>query len=167
VFLAVAPKSNAVYVAFGEAKEDVERFGTLDVPARFRNAPTKLMKELGHGSGYRYAHDEPGAFVPGERYLPDEMPDRRYYRPVPRGLEIKIGEALARMRAGPGAAAGPGATAARGTASLPPGGDVRRAEPSPPAGGETRRVEASPPARGAPGGVAAPTGGTRDDADSK
>jgi putative ATPase len=98
VFLAVAPKSNAVYVAFGEAKEDVERFGTLDVPARFRNAPTKLMKELGHGSGYRYAHDEPGAYVPGERYLPDEMPDRRYYRPVSRGLEIKIGEALARLR---------------------------------------------------------------------
>ena len=98
VFLAVAPKSNAVYVAMGEAKEDVERFGTLDVPARFRNAPTKLMKELGHGSGYRYAHDEPGAFVSGERYLPDEMPDRRYYRPVPRGLEIKIGEALARLR---------------------------------------------------------------------
>ena len=98
VFLAVAPKSNAVYVAVGEAKEDVERFGTLDVPARFRNAPTKLMKELGHGSGYRYAHDEPGAYVPGERYLPDEMPDRRYYRPVPRGLEIKIGEALARLR---------------------------------------------------------------------
>ena len=100
VFLAVAPKSNAVYVAMSEAKEDVERFGTLDVPARFRNAPTKLMKELGHGSGYRYAHDEPGAYVPGERYLPDEMPDRRYYRPVNRGLEIKIGEALARLRGG-------------------------------------------------------------------
>ncbi len=98
VFLAVAPKSNAVYTAFGEAKEDVERFGTLDVPARFRNAPTKLMKELGHGAGYRYAHDEPGAYAAGERYLPDEMPDRRYYRPVPRGLEIKIGEALERLR---------------------------------------------------------------------
>ena len=102
VFLAVAPKSNAVYVAVSEAKEDVERFGTLDVPARFRNAPTRLMKELGHGAGYRYAHDEPGAYVPGERYLPDEMPDRRYYRPVSRGLEIKIGEALARLRAEPG-----------------------------------------------------------------
>ena len=99
VFLAVAPKSNSVYVAFGEAKADVEQFGTLDVPLRFRNAPTKLMKGLGYGAGYRYAHDEPGAFVPGERYLPDEMPDRRYYRPVARGLEIKIGEALARLRA--------------------------------------------------------------------
>jgi putative ATPase len=98
VFLAVAPKSNAVYVAYGEAKADVEGFGTLDVPLRFRNAPTKMMKGLGFGEGYRYAHDEPGAFVKGERYLPDEMPDRRYYRPVARGLEIRIGEALARLR---------------------------------------------------------------------
>jgi len=99
VYLACVPKSNAVYMAMAEAKEDVERFGTLDVPARFRNAPTRLMKELGHGAGYRYAHDEPDAYAAGERYLPDEMPDRRYYRPVPRGLEIKIGEALARLRA--------------------------------------------------------------------
>jgi putative ATPase len=99
VFLAVAPKSNSVYVAYGEAQADVEQFGTLEVPLRFRNAPTKLMKELNYGEGYRYAHDEPGAFVPGERYLPDGMPERRYYRPVPRGLEIKIGEALARLRA--------------------------------------------------------------------
>jgi putative ATPase len=98
VYLAVAPKSNAVYVAYGEAKADVEQFGTLDVPLRFRNAPTKLMKGLGYGEGYQYAHDAPGAFVKGERYLPDEMPDRRYYRPVPRGLEIKIAEALARLR---------------------------------------------------------------------
>ena len=99
VYLACVPKSNAVYVAMNEAKEDVERFGTLDVPARFRNAPTRLMKELGHGAGYRYAHDEAEGYVAGERYLPDEMPDRRYYRPVSRGLEIKIGEALARLRA--------------------------------------------------------------------
>ena len=99
VYLAVAPKSNAVYVAYGEAKADVEEFGTLDVPLRFRNAPTKLMKGLGYGEGYKYAHDAPDAFVKGERYLPDELPDRRYYRPVPRGLEIKIGEALARLRA--------------------------------------------------------------------
>lgn len=99
VYLACVPKSNAVYVAMGEAKEDVERFGTLDVPLRFRNAPTSLMKGLGYGREYRYAHDEPEGFVAGERYLPDEMPDRRYYRPVPRGLEIKIGEALARIRA--------------------------------------------------------------------
>ncbi len=98
VFLAVAPKSNATYVAYGEARADVEQFGTLEVPLRFRNAPTKLMKGLGYGEGYRYAHDEPGAFVKGERYLPDEMPDRRYYRPTGRGLEIRIGEALARLR---------------------------------------------------------------------
>jgi putative ATPase len=116
VFLAVAPKSNAAYVAMNEAKEDVERFGTLDVPARFRNAPTKLMKELGHGAGYRYAHDEPGAYAAGERYLPDEMPDRRYYRPVSRGLEIKIGEALARLRSG---ASGPAPPAARAAGSAP------------------------------------------------
>ena len=99
VYLAVAPKSNAAYVAYGEARADVEQFGTLDVPLRFRNAPTKLMKELGYGKDYRYAHDQPDAFVPGERYLPDEMPDRQYYRPVTRGLEIRIGEALARWRA--------------------------------------------------------------------
>ncbi|MBV8803622.1 MAG: replication-associated recombination protein A [Sinobacteraceae bacterium] len=98
VYLACVPKSNAVYVAMGEAMEDVEKFGTLDVPLRFRNAPTRLMKGLGYGRDYRYAHDEPDAYAAGERYLPDEMPDRRYYRPVPRGLELKIGEALARMR---------------------------------------------------------------------
>ena len=99
VYLACAPKSNALYVAMGEAMADVGEFGTLDVPLRLRNAPTRLMKNLGHGRDYRYAHDEPEAFAAGERYLPDEMPDRRYYRPVPRGLEVKISEALARLRA--------------------------------------------------------------------
>ena len=98
VYLACAPKSNAVYVAMDEAMSDVEEFGTLDVPLRLRNAPTRLMKNLGYGRGYRYAHDEPEAFAAGERYLPDDLPDRRYYRPVPRGLELKIGEALARLR---------------------------------------------------------------------
>jgi putative ATPase len=98
VYLACAPKSNAVYVAMGEAMSDVEQYGTLDVPLRLRNAPTRLMKGLGYGEGYRYAHDEPDAYAAGERYLPDEMPDRRYYRPAPRGLEIKIGEALERLR---------------------------------------------------------------------
>jgi putative ATPase len=101
VYLACAPKSNAVYVAVGEAKADVEKYGTLDVPLRFRNAATSLMKNLGYGRDYRYAHDEQDAYVPGERYLPDDLPDRRYYRPVPRGLELKIGEALARLRAKP------------------------------------------------------------------
>jgi putative ATPase len=99
VYLACAPKSNAVYVAMGEAMADVEKFGTLDVPLRFRNAPTGLMKNLGFGRDYRYAHEEPDAYVAGERYLPDDLPDRRYYRPVARGLELKIGEALARLRA--------------------------------------------------------------------
>ena len=98
VYLACAPKSNAVYVALGEARADVGEFGTLEVPLRLRNAPTRLMKDLDYGKGYRYAHDEPGAYAAGERYLPDGLPDRRYYRPVPRGLEIKIGEALARLR---------------------------------------------------------------------
>jgi putative ATPase len=99
VYLACAPKSNAVYVAMGEAMDDVAQFGTLEVPLRLRNAPTRLMKNLGYGRDYRYAHDEPEAFAAGERYLPDDLPDRRYYRPVPRGLELKIGEALARLRA--------------------------------------------------------------------
>ena len=98
VYLACAPKSNAVYIAMGEAMADVEHYGTLDVPLRLRNAPTRLMKNLGYGEGYRYAHDEPEAYAAGERYLPDELADRRYYRPVPRGLELKIGEALERLR---------------------------------------------------------------------
>ena len=99
VYLACAPKSNAVYTAYNEAKADVEKYGTLEVPLRFRNAPTRLMKELGYGEGYRYAHAEPEAYATGERYLPDDMPARQYYRPVDRGLEIRIGEALARLRA--------------------------------------------------------------------
>ncbi|MGH8232564.1 MAG: replication-associated recombination protein A, partial [Steroidobacteraceae bacterium] len=98
VYLAVAAKSNAVYTALDEARADVERYGSLEVPLRFRNAPTRLMKELGHGSGYRYAHDEPEAYAAGERYLPDDMPERRYYHPAPRGLEQRIGEALERLR---------------------------------------------------------------------
>jgi putative ATPase len=101
VYLACAPKSNAVYLAMGEAMQDVEEFGTLEVPLRLRNAPTGLMKGLGYGRGYRYAHDEPDAFAAGERYLPEKLPERRYYRPVARGLEIKIAEALARLRSLP------------------------------------------------------------------
>jgi len=102
VYLACAPKSNAVYAGFGEARRDVEQFGSLEVPLRLRNAPTKLMKELDYGKGYRYAHDEPDAYARGERYLPDELPDRHYYRPVARGLEIRIAEALQRLRGGGG-----------------------------------------------------------------
>ena len=98
IYLAVAAKSNAVYTAFGAAKKDIEKYGTLEVPMQLRNAPTKLMKELGYGEGYRYAHDEPGAFAAGERYLPEGLPARRYYQPTPRGLEIRIGEALEKLR---------------------------------------------------------------------
>jgi putative ATPase len=98
VFMACAAKSNAVYVAFGAAMKDAKERGTLDVPLRLRNAPTGLMKGLGYGKGYRYAHDEPGAFAAGETYFPDEMTAARYYEPVERGLEIKIREALARLR---------------------------------------------------------------------
>jgi len=94
VFMACAAKSNAVYTAYNSAMADATGLGSLDVPARLRNAPTRLMKEIGHGKGYRYAHDEPDGYAAGERYFPDDMPDRRYYVPVPRGLEIKIGEAL-------------------------------------------------------------------------
>jgi putative ATPase len=98
VFMACAAKSNAVYTAFNAAMSDAQEHGTLEVPLRLRNAPTGLMKGLGYGKGYRYAHDEPDAFAVGETYFPDEMPPRRYYDPVPRGLEIKIAEALARRR---------------------------------------------------------------------
>jgi putative ATPase len=94
VFMACAAKSNAVYTAYNAATEDATRLGSLEVPLHLRNAPTRLMKEIGYGKGYRYAHDEPGGYAAGERYFPDEMPDRRYYVPAPRGLEIKIGEAL-------------------------------------------------------------------------
>jgi putative ATPase len=94
VFMACAAKSNAVYAAYNAATEDAGSLGSLEVPLHLRNAPTRLMKEIGYGKGYRYAHDEPDGYAAGERYFPEAMPDRRYYVPVPRGLEIKIGEAL-------------------------------------------------------------------------
>ncbi len=98
VYLACAPKSNAVYAAYGAAMDDIPRYGTLDVPLHLRNAPTRLMKDLGYGREYRYAHDEPEAFAAGEQYFPDAMDPRTYYHPVPRGLEIRIAEALERLR---------------------------------------------------------------------
>lgn len=94
IYLAAAPKSNAVYVAAKAAQKDVERYGSLDVPMHLRNAPTTLMKELGHGENYRYAHDEPDAVAIDENYFPEDMPASRYYHPAPRGLEIRIGEKL-------------------------------------------------------------------------
>lgn len=99
VYLACAAKSNAITVAAKEAAADVKKYGSLDVPLALRNAPTKLMKDLGYGKGYRYAHDEPDGFARGEEYFPEEMPPRTYYHPVPRGLEIKIGEKLEALRA--------------------------------------------------------------------
>lgn len=99
VFMACAAKSNAVYVAYKAAMADAQQRGTLDVPMHLRNAPTGLMKGLGYGKGYRYAHDEPEAYAAGEKYFPDEMEAARYYEPAPRGLEIRIGEALERFRA--------------------------------------------------------------------
>ena len=94
VFLACTAKSNAVYKAAKAAEADVKEFGSLEVPMHLRNAPTRLMKELGYGESYRYAHDEEDALAAGEKYFPDDMPERTYYHPVPRGLELKIGEKL-------------------------------------------------------------------------
>jgi putative ATPase len=98
VFLACAAKSNAVYTAYGEASRDARDSGSREVPERLRNAPTRLAKELGHGKGYRYAHNEPDRFAAGENYFPDDMAERRYYEPVKAGLEIQIGEKLAALR---------------------------------------------------------------------
>src|SRR5690606_6642513 len=94
VYLAVAAKSNAVYTAFGEAMADARGHGSAEVPAHLRNAPTSLARRLGHGKGYRYAHDEPEGYAAGENYFPDSMPKRRYYRPMDRGMEAKIGDKL-------------------------------------------------------------------------
>jgi putative ATPase len=98
VYLAVAPKSNAVYEAFNAARAFVQQDGTRPVPLHLRNAPTALMKQLDYGKGYRYAHDEPEAFAAGEHYLPDGVEPAPFYEPVPRGLEIRIGERLAELR---------------------------------------------------------------------
>jgi len=98
VYLACAAKSNAVYTAAKAAQADAKESGSLEVPMHLRNAPTKLMKELGYGENYRYAHDEEGAVAKGEKYFPDDMDERTYYHPVPRGLEIKIREKLAEIR---------------------------------------------------------------------
>ncbi len=99
VYLACAAKSNAVYVAFKQAMTAARESGSLEVPVHLRNAPTRLMKELGYGHAYRYAHDEPDAYAAGETYLPEELGDASFYQPVERGLEIRIAEKLARLRA--------------------------------------------------------------------
>lgn len=98
VYLAVAPKSNAVYMAYKAVLKDVAIAGSDEVPLHLRNAPTKLMKQLDYGEGYRYAHDEPEAYAAGEVYFPEDMPERNYYQPVNRGLEIKIIDKLNRLK---------------------------------------------------------------------
>lgn len=98
LYLAVAAKSNAGYQAYNQAVAFVKKGASLPVPVHLRNAPTKLMKELGHGHAYRYAHDEPDAYAAGESYLPEGMREPQWYQPVPRGLEIKIAEKLAQLR---------------------------------------------------------------------
>jgi putative ATPase len=98
VYLAVAPKSNAVYKAFNEVKAFVKKDGTRPVPLHLRNAPTALMKSLDYGKGYRYAHDEEDGFAAGEQYFPDGIPPTNFYRPVERGLEIRIAEKLRNLQ---------------------------------------------------------------------
>ncbi|MDQ7970572.1 MAG: replication-associated recombination protein A [Oxalicibacterium faecigallinarum] len=99
IYLAIAAKSNAGYNAYNQARAFVSKDKSRPVPEHLRNAPTKLMKELGYGKLYRYAHDEPEAYAAGETYLPDGMPDPHWYQPTPRGLEGKIGEKMAHLRA--------------------------------------------------------------------
>ncbi len=98
IYLAVAAKSNAGYNAYNTARAFVQQDSSREVPMHLRNAPSKLMKELGHGHAYRYAHDEPHAYAAGESYLPEGMAEPRWYQPVPRGLEIKIGDKLTFLR---------------------------------------------------------------------
>ncbi|MFO7528847.1 MAG: replication-associated recombination protein A [Marinobacter sp.] len=98
-YLALSPKSNAVYKAFNQCMADIRRDPDYEVPPHLRNAPTKLLKSMGHGDSYRYAHDEPEAFAAGESYLPEAIHSRRYYEPVNRGLEIKLAEKRQRLDA--------------------------------------------------------------------
>ncbi len=98
IYLAVAAKSNAGYMAYNQARAFIKKDKSREVPVHLRNAPTKLMKELGYGHEYRYAHDEPNAYAAGETYLPEGIEEPHWYQPVPRGLEIKIGEKLALLK---------------------------------------------------------------------
>jgi len=98
LYLAVAPKSNAAYTAYNHARDDASKSGSLDVPMHLRNAPTKLMQNMGFGEGYKYAHDETDAYAAGEVYLPGPLEEREYYQPVARGLEIKIRDKMKALR---------------------------------------------------------------------
>jgi putative ATPase len=99
VYLACCSKSNSVYTALKAVKQAIEQTGTLDVPMHLRNAPTKLMKEIGYGEGYRYDHDELNAHAQGQQFLPDRLKDKLFYQPTERGLEAKIAERLRGLRA--------------------------------------------------------------------
>jgi putative ATPase len=110
IYLACAPKSNAVYAAYNAARAFIADDGSRPVPLRLRNAPTRLMKGLGYGKGYRYAHDEADAYAAGERYLPDDMADVSFYVPTDRGLEARIRERLDALHARDAAARVPGPT---------------------------------------------------------
>ncbi|MBA3775550.1 MAG: recombination factor protein RarA, partial [Betaproteobacteria bacterium] len=99
LYLAAAPKSNSAYVAYNAARAFIAKDGSRPVPLRLRNAPTKLMKNLGYGHGYRYAHDEEGAYAAGEHYFPDDMRAQQFYAPTERGLEARIRERLEALKA--------------------------------------------------------------------
>jgi putative ATPase len=99
IYLASTAKSNAAYAAYNAARADVERHGTLDVPMHIRNAPTKLMKQLGYGQGYQYDHDAEGGIALDQTGFPDAIGERVYYQPVPRGMELKLKEKLDALRA--------------------------------------------------------------------
>src|SRR5208282_5925918 len=98
IYIACAPKSNAVYVAYNTARAFIAADGTRPVPLHIRNAPTKLMKDLGYGKDYRYAHHEDEAYAAGENYFPEDMPEVKWYQPTDRGLEAKIREKLEHLR---------------------------------------------------------------------
>jgi putative ATPase len=122
IYLAVAAKSNAGYMAYNAARAFVKSDRSREVPVHLRNAPTRLMKELGYGHAYRYAHDEPDAYAAGETYLPEGVPEPHWYRPVPRGVEAKIADKLAQLRRRDEAARR-GEASASGGADGAPGAD--------------------------------------------
>ena len=109
IYLASTAKSNAGYMAYNAAKRDVREYGTQEVPMHIRNAPTRLMKDLGYGQGYQYDHDAEGGIALGQTGFPDAMGERVYYQPVPRGMELKLKEKLDALRAARARASGAGA----------------------------------------------------------
>jgi putative ATPase len=145
VYLAVAPKSNAVYTAWNAVREQVRADGSRPVPAPLRNAPTRLMKSLGHGAGYRYAHDEEDGYAAGVSYLPAGLEGRRWYQPVPRGLELRIGQRLAELRERDAAAARTGAASDQEPTAFPdPALEASPDTAHPPTGDDTSALPRPP-----------------------